>query len=128
MKGKIVEQNTTRFLKYEFTEEEGRDLSNEMARKVTEAEDLEDQKKAVVSEFSSKINLARAEANSKAKKITSGFEMRQIDCKEIFNYTKSEVTVTRLDTDDTVEKRSMTNYELQEKIFPEEEVQEDKQN
>lgn len=118
---KIIKKNSEMFLKYVFTEGERKNLGEDMARKVTEAEDLEDQKKAVVSEFSGKINLARAEANAKAKKLTSGFEMKMIECEETFDYDKQKVIVIRLDDGEIVETRAMTNYELQQKIFNEKE-------
>ena len=112
----VERRNTTRFLRYDFTDEEKAELANDMARKITEAEDLDDQKKAVTSEYTAKINSAQAEAQSKAKKLTSGYEMRQIDCVEILDYEEKEVTVTRLDDSEQVERRTMTNYELQQSL------------
>ena len=119
LKGEIMEiekRSTARSLRYDFTENEKTILAEEMARKITEAEDLIDQKKAVASEYTAGINLAQAEAQSKAKKLTSGFEMRQIDCEEILDYSKKKVMVIRLDTGEHVESRIMTNYELQQSL------------
>ena len=112
----IEKRSTARSLRYDFTENEKTILAEEMARKITEAEDLIDQKKVVASEYTAGINLAQAEAQSKAKKLTSGFEMRQIDCEEILDYSKKKVMVIRLDTGEHVESRIMTNYELQQSL------------
>jgi len=112
----IIKRSTTRFLRYDFSDNEKAVLAEEMARKVTEAEDLDDQKKAVTSEYTAKINTAQAEAQSKAKKLTSGFEMRQVDCEESLDYDKKEVNVQRLDNFEIIEKRTMTNLELQQSL------------
>jgi len=112
----IEKRSTARFLRYDFSENEKAILAEEMARKITEAEDMEDQKKAVTSEYTAKINSAQAEAQSKAKKLTSGFEMRQVDCEEILDYEEKTVVVVRLDTNKQIETRTMTNYELQQSL------------
>ena len=112
----IIKRNTTKFLKYVFTEEEKRGLAENMVRKVTEAEDLEDQKKAVTSEYTAKINSAQAEAQSTAKKLTSGFEMRSVDCEEQLDYDQKKVTTIRLDDGEIVENRTMSNLELQQSL------------
>jgi len=116
MESKISKRNTTKFLKYVFTEEEKRELAENMARKVTEADELEGQKKTVTSEYAAKINSANTEAQSTAKKLTSGFEMRQIDCEEQLDYDQKEVTTIRLDDGEIVETRTMSNLELQQSL------------
>lgn len=116
MEEQIEKRSTARFLRYDFSENEKAILAEEMARKITEAEDMEDQKKAVTSEYTAKINSAQAEAQSKAKKLTSGFEMRQVDCEEILDYEEKTVVVVRLDTNKQIETRTMTNYELQQSL------------
>ena len=119
---RTITKQVERFLRYDFSEDEKQELAQGMARKVTEAEDLEDQKKAVTSEYTAKINAAQAEAQSKAKKLTSGYEMRNIECEEIFDYKQTEVRVIRLDIGEQVERRGMTNYELQQNMDFDEEI------
>lgn len=113
--------NTTEYLRYHFNEEEKKDLAQHMAQNVIKAQDLEGKKKAVVSQFASDINEAVAKSNSAAQRLESGFEMRTIECEEVFIYHRSTVQTWRLDTREMVKERTMTQAELQQKLFPEEE-------
>ncbi len=109
----------TEFLRYHFTEEEKRELARIMAQSVINARDLEEQKKAVVSQYTSQINEAVARSNSAAQKIESGFEMRTIDCEEHYIYGANVVRTIRLDSGEVIKERTMTNAELQQEMFKE---------
>lgn len=111
---------TTEFLRYHFTDEEKKDLAPTMAQSVINARDLEEQKKAVVSQYSSQINEATAKSNSAAQKIESGFEMRTIDCEEHYIYGANVMRTIRLDSGEVIKERTMTNAELQQEMFKEE--------
>lgn len=113
----IKRRETTEFLRYHFTEEEKKDLAQEMAQNVIKARDLEEQKKATTSQFASQINEAIAKSNSAAQRLESGFEMRTIECMEKFMYDQSMVQTWRLDTNKMVKERTMTQAELQREMF-----------
>lgn len=110
---------TTEFLRYHFTEDEKKDLAQAMTQNVINTRDLGEQKKAVVSQYTSQINEAVARANSAAQKIESGFEMRTIDCEEHYMYGENVVRTIRLDNGVIVKERTMTNAELQKEMFKE---------
>lgn len=116
---------TTKFLRHNFSDEEKQNLAEEMARKVTEADALEDQKKSASSRYTAEINSARTIANSNAIKITSGYEFRDTECEEEFDYASKEVRTYRKDTGEQVEIRTMTYHECQQEIFPREDTVED---
>jgi len=115
-KKKTVTRQTSKFLRHDFTDEEKRELAEEMARKVTEANELVKQQSDSRKEYQAKIDVAETKASSNATKITSGYEFRDIDCEEILDYEEREVRVIRLDTGEQVERRAMSNYELQQDL------------
>lgn len=92
-----------------------------MAQNVIKARDLEENKKAVTSQFASQINEAVAKSNMAAQKLESGFEMRTIECEEVFDYDRSTVETWRLDTGEKVKERTMTQAELQREMFDKDE-------
>ena len=112
---------TTEFLRYHFTEDEKKDLAQSMAQSIIKARELEEKKKAVTSQFASDINQETAKANSAAQRIESGFEMRTIDCDEHYIYGPNVVRTIRRDSGEEVKERTMTNGELQEEMFGEDE-------
>ena len=118
-KTNTTRRESSRFLKYILTRDELHDLGNTMARKVTERDALEDE---ITSTYAAKINAAQAEAHQAARLIQNGYDMRQIDCEEESDFTHQTIRITRLDTGEIVEERTMTNYELQQSIFDEPQV------
>jgi hypothetical protein len=115
---------TTEFLRYQFDEDEKKCLAQGMAQSVIKARDLEEEKKTITSQFASQINEANATANSAAQKLESGFEMRTIDCEELWNHKTKTITIIRLDTGEEVRERTMTNRECQEDMWEEEKAEE----
>lgn len=107
----------TEFLRYHFTEDEKKELAQSMAQNVIRARDLEEEKKAITSQYASQINEATAKANAAAQKLESGFEMRMIDCENIYDYGEKTVTTIRLDIGEVARERAMTNAELQQDMF-----------
>lgn len=112
---------TTEFLRYHFTEEEKKDLAQVMAQSVIKIGELEKEKKAATSQFASDINQETAKASSAAQRIESGFEMRTIDCEKHYIYGANVVRTIRLDSGEKVKERTMTNAELQQEMFKEDE-------
>lgn len=110
-------RKTTEFLRYHFSEEEKKQLAQTMAQNVIKVRDLEEEKKAVTSQFASQINEAVATSNSATQKLESGFEMRTVDCEELFHYDEMRVFTIRLDTGEQIKGRDMTNEELQQEMF-----------
>lgn len=70
----------TKSIKYEFSKTEKADIATEMAQKVAELSELEDEKKAAMSSFKSRIDLVTAEVNNAANKLNTGYEYRNVQC------------------------------------------------
>ena len=113
-------EKTKEYLKCELTEEEIKELGAGLARKYSEITDLEDQKKALASDFKSQIDSATALASTMARKIQNGYEFRNVDCEIRKDYIDTTVRLIRLDTGEIVKERPMEPNELQGKLFNQE--------
>lgn len=102
------------FLEYKFNEQELKEISSELARATSEQNNLENEKKAVMSEFKAKIDTKAAERQKLAGHINTGCEYRYIDCEMMMNTPKvGRKTLTRLDTAEVVWEKEMSKEELQ---------------
>lgn len=77
----------------------------------------EEEKKAVMSDFKSRIDGYQASTNNLASKISSGFEVRQIDCTIVADYGKETWTTIRDDTGEVVCTDKMSPEDLQAPMF-----------
>lgn len=105
------------FLEYQFTDDELKEFSSELARTTQEKSSLEKEKTAVTSEFKAKIDAKAASTENLSRKITNGREHRYIECELAMNTPKNgRKTLTRLDTEEIVWERNMTPEEMQLKL------------
>ena len=101
-------------VRHTFTEDEKRDIAVEMARKVAELNQAEDDKKAVMSDLKSKIDSLTAQVNGAASKLNSGFEYRSLKCEVDRDY-KARKIIFWFD-EKVVKEKPMTSDDLQMKI------------
>lgn len=101
------------FIKYIFTESELKEIASEMAQKIVNLQQTEDDLKAIKSDYKSQIDGIQAGINSAATKMTSGYEMRSIKCQVIPNYEKKIWEYIRVDTGELVKEKRMTSNDLQ---------------
>lgn len=104
------------YVKYEFIEEEKREISIEMAEKVSRLDSLEDELKAVKSDFKSQIDQTSADMKNLASKINNGWEMREIKCIIEYDYENGIVRHIRTDNGQEVKTRKMNQEERQMRI------------
>lgn len=109
-------ETTKRHVRYIFNEKEKQEISEHMAQSVMERQEAEDGLKSVQAQFKSRIAIAQETINGCAQKITSGFEMRLVDCEIFRDVERNKVIVTRMDTGEEVETRAMTIEERQQKL------------
>jgi len=69
-----------RSLRYDFTAIETHDLAIQLAQKTREVSSLEEDKKSVTSQYSAKINEAKATATRLSNLISDGWEFRETEC------------------------------------------------
>ena len=115
--GEIMENRTSKeYLKYVFSQEEKADIAIEMAQKVSELSQAEDEKKAIMSDFKSRIDGLQARVNSAAIKLNNGYEMRSIECEVVPNWEEKIWEYIREDTGEITKTAQMTPEDLQLKL------------
>ena len=113
-----VEKTVKQFTKYTFSEKEKAEIAQDMAARYLEISNHEAELKAAKSQITSKIDSSKAVVNSCSLKLKDGYEMKTMDCKQVFDYEKKTVTVYHPQTNEEIESREMTKSELQLELFP----------
>jgi hypothetical protein len=112
------EEKVTEYLKYTFTDEELLALSKTMAKKNQDLGEVEDDKKRITADFSAKIQSFESEISALARKVYSGYEHRNVECKVLFHTPDIGMkTVVRTDSGEVVREEAMSTSERQE-ILP----------
>ena len=106
-------KKSSEFLKYVFTDKERGEIAIEMAQKVAELNQAEDQKKAITSDFKSKIDGLQAVVNHAAVRLNNGYEMRPIECEVVPNWEEKIWEYVRLDTGELAKTEEMSVEDLQ---------------
>jgi hypothetical protein len=105
------------YLKYQFTEPELKERATQLARECRELEDIENEKKQVMSDFKAKIDGHQAKISGLSNNINNGYEYRYIDCEVVLNQPiDGEKQIIRKDTGELVKQEAMTPQELQEEL------------
>lgn len=118
----MTQKTCFRMLKCVFTEHEMTAFRDQIADEIVELGSLEDEKKAVVSGFSAKINEKKASTNNLASKIKNGYEYREIRCLVSYDYHNGIKTIAREDTGEIVAEERISEDECQ-RILPIEDEQ-----
>ena len=111
---------SSEYLKYVFTEKEKSEIAIDMAQKVSELNQAEDQRKAIASDFKSKIDGLQATINHAAVRLNNGYEMRSIECEVIPNWEEKIWEYVRSDTGEVAKTTEMSPEDLQMRFGEEE--------
>jgi phospholipid N-methyltransferase len=97
-----------RWLRYDFEPDEVHQLSVEMANKVQELQQVEQEKKSVTSSYTSRANSLKSHINDLSNKVASGYESREIDCLVKYHEPKQGwKTLIRKDNSKKIEERML---------------------
>lgn len=92
-------KKTSKHLKYEFTEEEIKSLSYELARETRELRSLNESKKEVMADFTGKIKAKEGATDRISEQVANGYEYRMVPCEIEYDYpTTGKKSITRTDT------------------------------
>lgn len=80
-----------------------------------------EERKKVVDGFKTEIEIMENNMTAMARVLRQGFEMRPIECREIYDYNVGTVQLVRLDTAEVVSDRQMNDDERQMTFTSEEE-------
>lgn len=105
-----------RLCEYRFSEQEKREIAQELANSVSEMKTLEDKLKAVNSQIKAEISSKQGIVNLKAENLRSGFEMRSVECEKVMAYIDNEVRWVRCDTGEIAHRRRMDADERQRSL------------
>jgi hypothetical protein len=88
----IIEKRGTVLVtfKYQFTPEEIGNNADQLARFVMEQDEIEQEKKEVMSQYKAKLDEASAKISKYANWVRSGYEMRDEDCRLVLDYGKGK--------------------------------------
>lgn len=106
MSTEVVPKHEKRYLRYDFSAVEIHELSLEMANKTQEMAQVTQEKKSVTSSFKSKLDILATSVNSLADKVSSGYEIREVQCDIVYHKPKQGMkTLTRKDTGAKIEEK-----------------------
>ncbi len=109
----ITEKTIKVALPVALTAEEKAVIGDRVTAAEVEVATLEAELKRIKKEFKGKIDPLEEEIAKKSEMYQNGAEEREVDCLLQFNYTHGEVITIRRDTEQVVERRTMTAEELQ---------------
>lgn len=104
---------TSEYCKYDFTEDDKKEIAQKMAMKTLESGELEQQKKSVMTGFKNKIEAADLVARECANHLKDGYEMRSIECEVIRDYDDGVIRYVRVDNGECVRTDDITHEERQ---------------
>jgi len=120
----MEERKFNRLLKVSFTPPEKIEMSEQIASAIRNLKKVQDDLATVKAQFQSKIKEHEAEIASLSERINSGWEMRNVGCREVRDFNTGSVYVFRDDTEELIEERAMTAEERQPELpFKETEVE-----
>ncbi|HEA67978.1 MAG TPA: hypothetical protein ENI07_14325 [Desulfobacterales bacterium] len=104
------------YVKHLFSDDEKKEIAIDLAQKVAELKQKEDDKKAILSELKSKIDSLTAMLNVAAVKLNNGYEMTTVKCKLNPDWKAKTWIINRADNGEFVKERKMTPDELQMRL------------
>ena len=108
----------TELLKHDFSPAELSQLSEEQARQQIALREAKDGKKTTMAAHTAAIKAIEQELDELANKIRSKSEMRQVEVRFEMNTPKDGIKqVIRVDNDEILFERRMTDEEKQQKLF-----------
>lgn len=110
-----MNDKVTRSLMVTLSKDEVSTYAKELARVTAKQAELEDEKKAVTSDFKGRIDRCTADCQTLAQRVTTGRELRDIDC-EWQPSKDGKMILVRLDTGEIIDTRKMTEEEQQQSL------------
>ncbi|MCC6581866.1 MAG: hypothetical protein IT440_15645 [Phycisphaeraceae bacterium] len=111
--------NQTRYLEVEFTTDEIIEMRRKISVNLTEISRKKDALASLNKQMKGEIALLDAETNLLADKANAGKEMRNVDVSSKTDWNKNRIVVTRLDTGEEIENRTLRADEMQKDMLEE---------
>lgn len=109
-----ADRKTEKLLRYRFSDSEIVEMARKQAELGEMVASLDEQKRSVAAKFKAEIEKHECDRSDLGRKITNGYESRDIECDVFVNDPAVGLaTVIRTDTGEQVEVRPMTEHEKQ---------------
>jgi len=108
-----MEYKEMRKLKCDYTEDQLKDFSSELASTNVALKEKEEEKKAVAAQMKAEAEEMKARIDSLARKVSNGYEYKDVKCTKTIDFEEGRVVVHRNDTLEIIEERGLTDYERQ---------------
>lgn len=109
----IREVNGTRQLRYDYTAQDKAELGQQLSQAIKKQGGLADELSTIKAQYKHREAEIVATVNALANKITTGYEMREVNILTITDLNRGLVIVKRLDTGEVVEERPVLDHERQ---------------
>jgi len=109
----------TRYLEVAFTQDEIIAMRAKISINLTELSRRKDALKSLQKQMQGEIALLEAETNLLADKANAGKEMRTVEVSSKTDWKKNRIVVTRLDTGEEIENRTLRADEMQKDMLEE---------
>jgi phage host-nuclease inhibitor protein Gam len=105
--------------KYEFSENELKEVAERLALQTQKKTEIEDEKKAVLSTYKQRLDQIQMEINKAASQYKNRYEMREIECAVERDFTTGEIRYIRTDTGQiaSTERMSMSDRQMRIEEF-----------
>lgn len=115
-------------LRYEFSDAEITSIARDQGQKLRDRDTLTAEKKRVAKQYATRIETLDGEIDADTDKITTGYEMRMIECLVYYDQPEAgHKSIVRSDTGTLVRTERMTQSEMQREMeFKEKEVESNK--
>jgi len=117
--GKESTKTEIKWGKYNFSEQEQKDNSENLATKIDEKNGIEDDVKTIKSQFKSKLDSISAEINRLVGCVRNKYEFKNVNCTVKYNYEARTKTFSREDTKEEVYTEALREEEYQADAFKE---------
>lgn len=91
-------------------------MADEIANAIRNLNKAQDDLASVSAQYKSEQKKFEAEIASLAEKLNSGWEMRNVGCREVRDFNTGSVYVFREDTEELIEERAMSAEERQAEL------------
>jgi hypothetical protein len=109
------------YVRHEFTDQEKLELSEKIARAVSDIADAQTALKTFQMQIKGRKQEAEAVINSCASKLNEGYEMKNVVCRVVKDYEAGLISYESVDTGEVVHERDMTPEERQMELTETEE-------
>ena len=100
-------------VKHTSNHDELLEISKETAKKIRELKELEDEKKAINSQFKAKIDMVQADINLHSQWTNNGYKYKMVTCNVVKDTTLRVLSFYSIETGELVQQRRMTEEQYQ---------------